>query len=231
MKTRRSLVSPVFAALAVALGISAGAPRAEACGGGWWPDVQIDYRVQGVAQAEKQLAAGRYLAAAGSVIRMTPHLRDYKTASKDGLVNRSMRVLAVALARSGGDLNMLAKELPSELHGRFLAKTSAARQEQLAWAVGALAMVRDPKKSDPTLDSELGEAMAQLRGSEGKAKELLEKLASEDLLTTPQAYRSLAVLRADAGDETGRIAALERCKTMSKDGATCVAAARISGQS
>ncbi len=226
-------VSPLAAAVAVAVAVALGtfAPRAEACGGGWWPEVNIDYRVEGIARAEKQLANGRYLAAAGSVIRMIPHIHDYKKASKDPIVNRALRVLAVATARAGGDLGALAKEVPSELHARYLPKTAEARHDRLAWAVSALEMVRATKKNEPTLDSELGEAMAQLGGSEAKAKVLLEKLAQEDLLTTPESYRSLARLRADAGDESGRVAALERCKTMAKDGAICVAPARGNGQS
>src|SRR5690606_39770256 len=45
-------------------GTLAGATDAAACGGEWIPEVEIDFRPQGVARAEKALEQGKYVAAA-----------------------------------------------------------------------------------------------------------------------------------------------------------------------
>ena len=90
-------------AAAFALGAAFTAtPDAHACGGGWWPEPEIDHRAFGVAQAEKDLEAGRYDAAAGAVLRMIPHIEGYTVVkTSDPLVHRAMRVLALATARFG----------------------------------------------------------------------------------------------------------------------------------
>ena len=75
-------------AMGVCLGGSALTRDAAACGGEWYPEVSIDHRIHGVAQAEKSLANGNRLAAAASVIRMMPHIKTLK--SKPGsLVGRA----------------------------------------------------------------------------------------------------------------------------------------------
>src|SRR4051812_20786602 len=80
-----------------------------ACGGDWYPEVQIDPRIRGVAEAEKTLAKGNSLSAAGSVVRMIPQIETLQAAytagpGRDPLVARAERVLAVAIAREGGKL-------------------------------------------------------------------------------------------------------------------------------
>jgi hypothetical protein len=47
--------------------------NALACGGDWYPEVQVDPRLHGVAEAEK--SKGDYVAAADSVLRMMPHIK------------------------------------------------------------------------------------------------------------------------------------------------------------
>jgi hypothetical protein len=222
----------LLVAVAVAGGVGMIAPSAEACGGGWWPTVEIDYRVEGVANAEKDLAAGNYYAAAGSVIRMIPHIKAYGAATSDPIINRAMRVLALSTARAGGDFSKIKAEIPEELRAQFVGATADERKANLEWSVKALKALRKVKKNDATLASELGEAMAQLPEQHAKAKARLEKLANRDLLVSPEAYRALAVLRAEAGDEAGRTTALERCKNMAKDAGMCVApSAAATGQS
>jgi hypothetical protein len=221
MKTR-TIIRSTLAALALTAVCGAFAPKAEACGGGWWPEENIDYRVQGVARAEKDLENGNYLAAAGSVLRMIPHIRNYKATTRDEIINRAMRVLAVATARSNGTLNV-GKEIPQEMHAAWLGNEEEGRVANLEWAVGTLKNASQAKADDVVIESQLGEAMAKLENHQGEARELLEKLASKDLLTTPEAYKALAELRAGAGDSDGRVAALERCKSMAKDAAMCEA--------
>src|SRR4051812_8438220 len=103
--------------LGVCMAISALTQDARACGGEWYPEVMIDPRIHGVAEAEKSLHSGQGLAAAASVIRMMPHIKSLK--SKPGtLVARAERVLAVALSRSHGALTV-ASEVPREVLGSW----------------------------------------------------------------------------------------------------------------
>jgi hypothetical protein len=218
-------------ALAAALGISMTAPAAHACGGGWWPEEHVDHRIQGIASAEKDLLEGRHLAAAGKVIRMIPHIRGYAKPTRDTIVNRSMRVLAVASARSGGDLSKLAAELSSDMRPEFAGTSEEARLENLRWSVKTLKALRKEKKDDVTLKTELAEAMAALPETKAKARKTLEKLARKDLITTPEAYRALGRLRAEAGNADGASQALERCRTMARDASICDAPRDVDGES
>jgi hypothetical protein len=215
--TLRSILVPAATVGMLALA----SPAALACGGGWWPEVTIDHRIEGVAGAERDLAEGRYQIAAGKVIRMIPHIHAYGAATKDPLVNRSMRVLAVASMRSGGDLSALDAELPEELTTEFAGTSESAKKANLEWSVKALKALRKQKKDDATLKSELAEAMALLPETQRKAKKTLERLAQKDLLTSPEAYRALSKLRASAGDTQGAATAQERCRNMARDASIC----------
>ena len=94
----------LLAALAFACVAGVAAPEAQACGGGWFDEPQVDYRVMGVARAEKSLEKGDYEAAAGAVVRMIPHIGNYDGLTGDPIINRAMRVLAVAMSRTDGTI-------------------------------------------------------------------------------------------------------------------------------
>ena len=217
----RTTLRSLFITLAAIGSVSLAAPDATACGGGWWPEVQVDHRVEGLAGAEKDLAEGRYHQAAGKIIRMIPHIHAYSSGAKDPIINRSIRVLAVASMRSGGDLSALDTELPDELRAEFAGASPEARKANVEWSVTALSALRKQKKDDATLKSELAEARAQIPELQQKARKTLEILARKDLITSPEAYRALARLRAAAGDEAGHATALERCRNMARDAAIC----------
>jgi len=130
-----------------------------ACGGDWYPEVQVDPRIRGVAQAEKALAAGDYLAAAGSVVRMMPHIETLRPGG-DKLVARAERVLAVAIARADGKL-AIEHEVPAEVLGHWRGKSNVDRGRNLAWSVATLrrelsAGTITVQKDDPGLQTELG---------------------------------------------------------------------------
>lgn len=220
-------------ALAFSVVAAAGAvsPNAEACGGGWWPEVQIDYRVEGVAKAEKQLEQGNYIDAAGSVIRMMPHIRDYQGMSKDSLAARGQRILAMALTRTGGDLAAIEQQVPEYLRGEWSGAKAEHRAANLAWAVASLQAIHDAKGADPAAATELGEAMAKIDAHRDAARKLLGELAKKDLLATPEGYATLAALNAAAGDQAGRTTALERCRAMAASGEVCNVAATTVGNS
>src|SRR5690349_18200265 len=151
-----------------------------ACGGDWYPEVQIDPRIRGVADAEQSLAKGNYIAAAGSVVRMIPHIERLDPKS-DPLVARAKRVLAVAIARQGGRL-ALEREVPAEVLGHWLGKTRLDQGKNLAWSVDALRHELTLQKDDPGLMTELGEALAKLDSGRDEARTILESLAARDLI-------------------------------------------------
>jgi hypothetical protein len=201
----------------------ANAAQVSACGGEWIPEVemmQIDYRPQGVAQAEKNLDKGRYTAAAGAIIRMMPHIKSLKAKESSSIVARAQRVLAVATARSGGSL-AVEREVPGFIQDTWVGKSDTDRRTNLEFAVSTLQHLGELKEADPAVQTELAEAMAQLDNRRGEAKELLEKLAQKDLIATPEGYATLASLRKQSGDSQGQVAALKRCQAMSEDPNVC----------
>jgi len=190
-----------------------------ACGGDWYPEVQIDPRIHGVAEAEKSLAKGNYIAAAGSVVRMIPHIERLQL-NADPLLARAGRVLAVAIARESGRL-ALEQEVPSEVLGHWLGKTKLDQGKNLAWSVDTLRRELALQKDDPGLQTELAEALAKLDGGQDEARTLLESLAARDLIGSPQGYKALADLRQQKGDEAGQKLAMKRCESMAQASKVC----------
>lgn len=223
-KTSSLIRMTLAAAFAMGVGFSA-LPEAEACGGGWWPEEElIDHRVAGVAQAEKDLEAGKYDAAAGAVLRMIPHISGYtQVSTTDPIIHRAMRVLSVATARKNGKLD-IADEIPAELDGWVGAEPEEANAN-LSLAVNMMQVVAKVKASDAVVESELGEVMAKVDSHRADGKAMLEKLAEKDLLASPEAFKTLATLRKADGDAKGEAAALERCKQVATDETICGAAA------
>jgi hypothetical protein len=201
------------------------AESSPACGGDWYPEVQIDPRIRGVAEAEKTLAKGNYVAAAGSVVRMIPQIETLRASgARDPLVARAERVLAVAIAREGGKL-ALQLEVPARVRGHWLGKTHVDQAKNLAWSVATLRGELALRADDPGLMTELGEALALLDGSQDEARTILESLAARDLIASPQGYRALAELRLQKGDEAGQQLAMKRCESMASTSKVCLSSA------
>ncbi|WP_437966544.1 hypothetical protein WMF04_44240 [Sorangium sp. So ce260] len=179
----------------------------------------IDHRVMGVARAEEALRDGRIAAAAGSVIRMFPEIRRIAH-DKDPLLNRAFRVLAVATARADGAL-MIRAEVPRELLEAWGGASAEEREANVAWSIRALRRLNEQRKDDPALQTDLGEALARAPEHRGEALRLLGGLAEKDLLASPEAYATLARLRALSGDAAGHDAAASRCEAMARDTALC----------
>jgi hypothetical protein len=207
-------------AMGVCLGAGLLAQDARACGGEWYPEVSIDHRIHGVAQAEKALANGNRLAAAASVIRMMPHIKSLK--SKPGsLVARAERVLAVALSRSQGALPV-EREVPSEVLGAWRGAGEGESAANLAWSVTVLKRQSDSKADDVALKTDLAEAMARIPEQRAEARTILEDLAKRDLIASPEGYAALASLRSQSGDADGQKLAMKRCEAMAKSQDACV---------
>ena len=210
--------------MALAMGFctatSALAPRVQACGGEWYPEVMVDPRIQGVAQAEKALSSGKHLAAAASVIRMMPHIKTLK--SKPGtLVARAERVLAVALSRAHGALPV-ASEVPREVLGAWQGSAEGEAVSNVAWSVEVLRRQASGKNEDVALKTDLAEALARVPEHRAEARTLLEDLAKRDLIASPEGYAALAMLRSQSGDQNGQQLALKRCEAMAKSQDACI---------
>ncbi|HYQ41495.1 MAG TPA: hypothetical protein VER11_06000 [Polyangiaceae bacterium] len=194
-----------------------------ACGGDWYPEVQIDPRIRGVAEAEKALAKGNSVAAAGSVVRMIPQIERLRPKT-DPLLIRAERVLAVAIARESGRL-ALEQEVPANVLGHWLGKTKLDQDKNLAWSVDALRRELAAKKDDPGLMTELGEALSKLDGGQDEARTILESLAARDLIGSAQGYKALAELRLQKGDDAGQKLAMKRCESMASTSKVCASSA------
>ena len=203
---------------------------ANACGGAWIPEIEVDYRVAGMDHAEKALEQGQYVAAAGSVLRMIPHIVTSKP-GRDPIMGRALRVLAVATVRSDGALAKIDKELPYEMVGSWTGKKDGERGVNLEWSVQALRSMNAHKQNDPALQTELGEALSRVPHYQDEAATLLGELAAKDLIASPEGYAALARLRSKAGDKTGSQAALQRCTAMAKSDSLCQVTGTFGGDS
>jgi hypothetical protein len=223
MRIRR-IVSKLLVVGLGTLAIAGTTGEARACGGEWYPAIQVDHRIDGVARAEKAMAKGQHVAAAGMVLRMMPHIASLKQSSSP-LVSRAIHTLAVATARSEGALP-LAKELPHYAQGTWIGKSDRDRALNLEWSVGQLRTLHAAKKDDTSVETDLAEALSRVDAHKQEAREILERLAKRDLVASPEGYAALARLRKQAGDAAGTKLALERCQAMAEKGAVCGTGAR-----
>ena len=219
MKLKHFVVRPVATAVTAFAIVTSTPLPALACGGEWFPVMQVDPRIKGVDKAEDALDEGRTLAAAGSVVRMIPHIKTLKP-TRTKLIQRAHRVLALAVVRFDGALPV-EREVPSYAQGTWIGRNDAERAANLEWAVDTLREIDKVKKSDPASQTELAEALARVDSSRDEARTILEDLAKRDLVTSPEGYAALASLRQRAGDDAGRRAALERCRSMAHGGTVC----------
>lgn len=198
--------------------VGAVSSEANACGGEWVPAVEIDHRPEGIARAEKLLEKGDNVAAAATVIRVMPHIKQLK--AKSSLVERAQRVLAVTTARSNGSL-AISKEVPSYAQGKWVGKTAEEKAANLDWSIATLRSMSEGDKEDTALQTDLAEALAKTDSGKAEAKDILEKLAQKDLIASPEGYATLAELRSKAGDAEGQKVAQKRCESMAKTADVC----------
>lgn len=207
-------------AIGMCMGLSSVSHVAKACGGEWYPEVTVDPRIHGVAQAEKALQSGKHLAAAASVLRMMPHIKTLKS-KPSSLVGRAERVLAVALSRAQGALPVQS-EVPREVLGAWAGAKDGEAGQNMAWSVEVLKRQSGTKSDDVALKTDLAEAMARLPEHRQEARTILEDLAKRDLIASPEGYAALALLRSQSGDADGQKLALKRCEAMAKNQDACV---------
>jgi hypothetical protein len=206
--------------LSVGLLACAGAVSGEATACGDEVAPAVDHRIMGVARAERDLRDGKYLASAGSVIRMMPDVRSFKAKKDHALVGRAMRTLAVAVARGDGAL-ALDKEVDAGTLKGWAGKTAEERAANLQWAASTMTALDALKKDDAGVKTDLAEVLSHVEGRQDEAMKMLSELAEKDLMTSAEGYAALARLRDRAGDQNGRQAAASKCEAMTKNAAIC----------
>jgi hypothetical protein len=199
----------VFAAACV-MGLSASmfaSSDANACGMSVRLE-QLDVRptpVQEIASAERALESGNNVNAATIVARTFPSFRSIN-AGDDPLKTRALRVMALAIVRTNGDTARAGGWTPSA---------------NLDWAVQSLKEIDAKRPNDPSVQADLGEAMAKVPSKQADALAILSKLADKDLMGSPNAYAALAKLRSEKGDVAGSAQAIKRCEEMTKNPGVC----------
>jgi predicted Zn-dependent protease len=210
MKTVRAAVL-AFAALSATFAVSY---DASACGMSVRldPTPQRPTPVQEIARAEKALESGQNLVASQAVLGSFPRIRN-ATAGANPLETRALRVFALAIVRSDGAADEKKAGVPTT--GEWLPKAN------LEWAAQSLREIDAKRPNDPTVQADLGEALAKLPANQTEAMKLLAGLAQKDLMGSPAAYAALAKLRSEKGDMAGAEAAVKRCEEMSKTPGIC----------
>lgn len=162
-----------------------------------------------VAAAEHALEQAQPLVAARKVLAVFPGVRSVEGGRRP-LETRALRVFALAVVRADGDL-------PAAVGQGW------TRAANLEWAVQSLKEIDASRPNEPSLQADLGEAMAHLPRMRGQALTTLDKLAQKDLMGSPQAYAALSRLRAERGDSTGAAVAMKRCEGMAATPSVCAA--------
>lgn len=215
----------------VPLAFAAMPTPADACGGAIFQERFIKPKLtppQLVAKGEQSLDDNKSTEAMKHAKSAYSQLASIKP-SDDAVKNRALRLAALAVVRSGGAIG--AEAAPVTKHKDAwgdtvtkslpLPQTPEAKAARLTWALDTLRGLSERAGDSPTLEADLGEALATVPGHEREALQRLSKLADSDLLGSPTAYAALAKLRAQQGLTQKSVEAIERCKQMTRTPATC----------
>jgi hypothetical protein len=201
----RSLVRLVSAVcFVVPLAIAGQPTEAVACGESI--AFEVDPNVLLLSSAETNLSGGKPRAAALDALKVFPKIKSAAPGSSN-LLPRAQRIVAMAIVRTDGLLSA-GKE--------FQASTADERRANLEWAQSTLRRLSAAKKNNPSVETDLGEALARLPETQTEALATLDKLARKDLVTSAYGYATLASLRKDAGDDAGSDAAFKKYEALAK---------------
>ena len=204
-----SLVRIVWAVAFVAPVALAAAPRsADACGTAVYRE--IDNSSQLVAAAEQALSEGKLAKAAQKAVQAYPALKIVKPGATP-LSDRALRIMALAATRADGGLTI------GTMHGTSVAE----REANLEWSVETLKKLNEKRANNPSIQTDMAEAMAKVPKYRDEALKILTQLSDKDLLTSAEGYAALARLKAASGDAPGKELAVKRCETMSKTPSNC----------
>ncbi len=166
-----------------------------------------------VADAEKKLEDGNHAAAVAAARRAFPKVK--AGAPGSGLEGRALRVAAVAVARSEGAVGPEGAK----------AADAKTRESNLAWSAATLkgldAKAEAERGGDPAVKANLGEALARVDATRDEAFRVLKDLSDRDLVSSPEAYATLAHLAKGRGDGALEQHARGRCEAMSGGKGLC----------
>lgn len=163
---------------------------------------QVDPTRRDVLAAEKALAKGDHAKAAKLARRAVPGLHGLPPASAVELATRAQRVLALAVVRTKGAI-----EISDEMPG----KTEADRSLNLAWAQLMLNYHAAVNPDNLVMKVQLAEALASTEFGREHARDILRDLSTRDLMPMASGYAILASLESDT---VMRDAALTRCRDL-----------------
>jgi Flp pilus assembly protein TadD len=179
------------------------------------PTPQRPTPVMEIARAEKALENGQNVQAAQAILGTFPRIR-VATAGTNPLETRALRVFSLAVVRSNGDVN--------EKKAGFASQGEWTPKANLEWAVQSIREIDAKRPNDPSVQADLGEALAKLPHGQAESLRILTALAQKDLMGSPHAYAALATLKTANGDVSGAEAAIKRCEEMSKSKGICKSA-------
>ncbi|MCB9548245.1 MAG: hypothetical protein H6706_20700 [Myxococcales bacterium] len=211
---RRALLTLTLALAAPASGL--------ACGNA--VELSTKEQTQLVAKAEALLEAGENGKAAKTLMDGADGGAmgwEFRAAYRDPALRARAHLVAAAAAIRGGEKVTLTQgRRRKHVEGARGMKAAPAVREALAWAARVVAEEHQKRPDEPAVTALHAEALTAL-GQGAEARPLLEKLAEADLMPGPDAWRTLAGLRAVADDAAGRDAALEKCKAVAPKAARC----------
>ena len=176
---------------------------------------EVNWRVRVLVRAEKNLRRGRYARAAKFALRAYPGIRRvkaFKRSRRARLVRRAARLMAMAAIRKNGKLRM---------GSLWKGRTKAQRLDNLRWSTAILQQLIKRRPNDPQLKTNLAEGLARIPGQQDAAYEILAKLGKRDLVAGAHGYATLARLRKQRGDDAGALAAVRRCRKMTRNAKIC----------
>jgi hypothetical protein len=205
---RNPLDRAALAAFALLLLGTAAAP-ASACENG--VQIMVDHNTPRIARAEKALNEGQFTMAAVGVLQVFSTIRSTPV-TQSPLANRALRIMALAAIRTDGALTA---------GKQWRGTTPEEQRANINWAIDTLQALNKQRPNNPSLQTDLGEALSKSEKHREEALKLLGKLAERDLITSPHGYAALARLRALSGDKPGSDAAAKRCEAVAKKPDVC----------
>lgn len=176
---------------------------------------EVDNRVRALERAGRAMRLGSYRMAISHVFRSGVAGKEdpQKVDEMSSMQRAAVTVLALSVMRSDGKYGLSKK--PVSL------KKATARRSNLEWAHRMLEAVHKRSPDQPGLESFYAESLARIRGDDEKAYEILRRLDTKDLLSSPHGYALLARLADQRGESKLAVRAHQRCKSITARDALC----------